>query len=179
MWNIIKTITTLELIWPSCTTTGSVCRILERLDEGAVQYWEPFWSSENEELGIRFASEGDVIEALPGTVVRFEGGHAVSKRKTTAREYDPTTTIGEKKCAVAYVYDIGRLTDLKALSESGHRVVFVDGRVLVGADSTEFAGCWVVEDVATQRLHAEHGATSLEEIAEDYDGELVKGRKEN
>lgn len=77
---------------------------------------------------------------------------------------------------MAYVYDIGRLADLKALSESGHRVVFVDGRVLVGADSTEFAGCWVVEDVATQRLHAEHGATSLEEIAEDYDGELVKGR---
>lgn len=180
MWNIIKTTTTLELIWPSCTTTGSVCRILERLAERAIQYWEPYWDDENEEIGIRFASEEDVIEALPGTVVRFEGGHAVSTRKATAGEYDPTTTIGEKKRAVAYVYDGGSLKDLRALSEGGRSVEVTKGNVKIDGVRFETSEYWLVEvpgDEKTQRFNKY--VNTLVELAQAFDGELIEGRKEN
>lgn len=37
----------------------------------------------------------------------------------------------------------------------------------------DVAGCWIVEDLKTESVRAEHGAVSLEEIARDYGGELV------
>nr|DAD93080.1 MAG TPA: hypothetical protein [Siphoviridae sp. ctHEr2] len=174
MWSIVKNVKTLELVWPSWAAAASIYHVLSRLDEGLVQYWEPYWDDTEDDLGIRFASESeDAIEILPGWVALFENGLAVGKRRTTAREFDPTATIDEYELTLARVYDVGSLADLKTLSENGHRVAFVDGRVLVGDDGIEFAGCWVVENIATQRLHAEHGAVSLEEIARDYGGELL------
>lgn len=173
MWSIVKNVKTLELVWPDWAAAASIYHVLSRLDEGLVRYWEPYWDDAKDDLGIRFASEGeDAVEILSGWVARFENGLAVGKRRTIAREFDPTTTIDEYERTLARVYDVGSLDDLKALSRNGHRVAFVDGRVLVGAESTEYAGCWVVEDIATQRLHAEHGAVGLEEIAKNYGGEL-------
>lgn len=175
MKNIVKTVKTLELIWPSYSLASSMCRILDRLEEDLVPYWELYWDGEREEIGIRFASEEGVIEARPGCVVFVEDGYAVRMRKNLSDENAPTTRINEKKRAVAYIYDPGILKDLWALSESGHWIEIDEGRTVVhdGDDVVEVAGCWIVEDANTRRIRAEHGAVSLEVIAADYEGELA------
>ena len=43
----------------------------------------------------------------------------------------------------------------------------------MGEDMIGVAGAWIVEDLKTESVYAEHGAVSLEEIAKDFDGELV------
>ena len=172
MRSIVKIIKTLELVWPSWMPADAVCRALNMLEDGLVRYWELFWDSENEQIGIRFASRRGGIEVLQGHTVRFTDGYAVGKGEYSTKEYDLTTTIDENESTVARVYDVGNLEDLMALSRNGHCVTFEDGRLLVGAGKTDFAGCWVVEVIATQCLIAESGAVSLEKIARDYGGEL-------
>ena len=174
MKNIIKTIKTLELIWPRWVTAVSVCRVLDRLEEDLVPYWEPYWNSKRDEIGIRFASEEGVIDAFPGCVVTIEDEYATRMRKPTSKEIELTTTIGEKKRAVAYVYDPGILEDLRALSESGHRVELDKAGTFVhdGDDETLVSGGWVIEDADTRRIRVEHGAVSLEDIAEELGGKL-------
>lgn len=175
MKNVIKTIKTLEIIWPSYSTANTMCRILDRLEDDLISYWEPYWDGERDEIGIRFASEEGEIEARPGCVVFIEDGHAVRMRKNLKDEHDPTTRIKEKKRAVAYIYDPGTLKDLRALSEGGHRIEIDEGRMVVHDrdDVVESAGCWIVEDANTRRIRTEHGAVSLEVIAADYEGELA------
>lgn len=175
MKNIVKTVKTLELIWPSYSLASSMCRILDRLEEDLVPYWELYWDGEREEIGIRFASEEGVIEARPGCVVLIEDGYAVRMRKNLSDENDPITRIDERKRTVARIYDPGNLKDLRALSESGHRIEIDEGRTVVhdGVEVDEVAGCWIVEDANTRRIRTEHGAVSLEIIAADYEGELA------
>lgn len=43
----------------------------------------------------------------------------------------------------------------------------------MGEDMVDVAGAWIVEDLKTESVHAEHGAVSLETIAKDYGGELA------
>lgn len=175
MKNIVKTIKTLELIWPIWTPAVIVCGILDRLEEGLVEYWEPYWDSGKEKIGIRFASENGAIEALSGCVVTIEDGHVVRMRKTRKGENSPTTRVDEKKRAVARVYDPGSLKDLRALSEGGHRVVFDEDKILVSNkyDVVDVSGGWVVEDPVTGIVHVEHGAVDLDDIAKELGGELV------
>lgn len=40
MNNVVKTIKTLEIIWPDYSLASSMCRILDRLEEDLVPYWE-------------------------------------------------------------------------------------------------------------------------------------------
>lgn len=176
MKNVVKTIKTLELIWPSYSTANTMCRILDRLEDDLISYWEPYWDGERDEIGIRFASEEGEIEARPGCVVFVEDGYAVRMRKNLKDEHDPTTRIGEKKRTVARIYDPGSLEDLRALSEGGHRVEIDAGRTVVhdGDDVVDTAGCWIVEDADTRRIHTEHGAVGLEVIAADYEGKLAR-----
>lgn len=175
MKSIVKTVKTLELIWPVYSTANTMCRILDRLEEDLVPYWELYWDGEREEIGIRFASEEGVIKARPGCVVLIEDGHAVRMRKNLSDENDPTTRINERKRTVARIYDPGSLKDLRALSEGGHRIEIDEGRTFVhdGDDVVETAGCWIVEDANTRRIRTEHGAVSLEIIAADYERELA------
>lgn len=91
MKTIVKTVKTLELIWPNYSLASSMCRILDRLEEDLVPYWELYWDGEREEIGIRFASEEGVIE----------GGYAVRMRKNLSDENAPTTRIDERKRTVA------------------------------------------------------------------------------
>lgn len=173
MKSIVKTIKTLELIWPGCSTANTMCRILDGLEEGLVPYWEPYWNSKRDEIGIRFASEEGVIEAFPGCVVIIEDGYAVRMRKNLKDENAPTATHGERKKPVARIYDPGILKDLKDLSRNGHHVLIDGGRILVGEDMVDVAGAWIVEDLKTESVYAEHGAVSLETIAKDFGGDLV------
>lgn len=175
MKNIIKTIKTLELVWPIWAPAVSVCRTLDRLEDGLVPYWEPYWDYDKEEIGIRFASEEGVFEGRPGCVVLIEDGYAVRMRKPISKENDLTTRIDEKKRAVAYIYDPGVIKDLRALSESGHRVVFDEDRLLVSNryDMVDVAGGWVIEDPVTGIVRAEHGAVDPDDIAKELGGELV------
>lgn len=99
MKNVVKTIKTLEIIWPGYTTANTMCRILDRLEEDLISYWEPYWDGERDEIGIRFASEEGEIRACPGCVVLIEDGYAVRMRKNLKDENDPTTRINEKKLA--------------------------------------------------------------------------------
>jgi hypothetical protein len=175
MKNVIKTIKTLEIIWPSYSTANTMCKILDRLEDDLISYWEPYWDGERDEIGIRFASEEGEIGACPGCVVLIEDGYAVRMRKNLKDENDPTTRINEKKRAVAYIYDPGILKDLRALSEGGHRIEIDEGRMVVhdGGDMVRVSGVWVIEDANTRRIRTEHGAVSLEVIAADYEGELA------
>lgn len=172
MWNVVNNIKTLELVWPFWMPAAIVCRALDRLEDGLVRYWELFWDSEEEVIGIRFASRRGGMEVLQGHTVRFADGYAVGKRECSTKECDLATTIDEYESTVARIYDVGNPEDLAALSGNGHHVGYEDGRVLVGVGKTDFAGCWVVEVIATQCLIAEAGAVSLERIARDYGGEL-------
>ena len=174
MKNIVKTVKTLEIIWPDYSTANAMCRILDRLEE-IVPYWELYWDGEREEIGIRFASEEGVIEARPGCVVFVEDGYAVRMRKNLSDENAPTTRIGEKKRTVARIYDPGTLKDLRALSGSGHRVELNEAGTFVhnGDDEHLVSGGWVVEDADTRKISVEHGAVSLEDIAEELGGKLV------
>ena len=175
MKNVVKTVKTLELVWPSYSLASSICRILDRLEEDLVPYWELYWDGEREEIGIRFASEEGVIEARPGCVVLIEDGYAVRMRKNLSDENAPTTRIDERKRTVARIYDPGILKDLRALSESGHRVELHEMGAFVhdGGDVVRVSGVWVIEDADTRRIRTEHGAVSLEVIAADYEGELA------
>ena len=172
MWNVVKNVKTLELVWPFGMPADVVCRALDRLEDGLVRYWGLFWDSEEEQIGIRFASQEGEMEVLQGHTVRFADGYAVGKERRSAKEYDLTTTIDGYESTVARIYDVGNPEDLAALSRNGHGVTFEDGRLLVGVGKTDFAGCWVVEVIATQCLIAEAGAVSLEKLARDYGGEL-------
>lgn len=175
MKNVIKTIKTLEIIWPSYSTANTMCRILGRLEEDLISYWEPYWDGERDEIGIRFASEEGEIEARPGCVVFIEDGHAVRMRKNLKDENDPTTRINEKKRAVAHIYDSEDLKDLRALSESGHLIELNEIGTFVhdGDDEILVSGGWVVEDADTRKISVEHGAVSLDVIAEELGGKLV------
>lgn len=175
MKNVIKTIKTLEIIWPNYSTANTMCRILDRLEDDLVSYWEPYWDYDKDEIGIRFASEEGVIEALPGCVVTIENGYAVRMRKNLKDENTPTTRIDEKKRAVAYIYDPGVLKDLRALSKSGHPVelhemgTFVHDR----GDVVRVSGGWVIEDADTRRIRVEHGAVDPDDIAKELGGKLI------
>lgn len=175
MKNVIKTIKTLEIIWPTWTPPELVCKALDRLEEDLIPYWEPYWDYKEEKIGIRFASEDGVIDALPGSVIAVEDEYAVEMRKTDRVEHSLTTNINEKKRAVAYIYDPGNLNDLRALSESGHRVVFDEDRTLVSNkdDMVDVTGGWAVEDAITGIVHAEHGAVALDDIAKELGGKLA------
>lgn len=175
MKNVIKTVKTLEIIWPNYSLADSMCRILDRLEDDLVSYWEPYWDYDKEVIGIRFASKDETIEAVPGCVVTIEDGYAVRMRKAVKGENSPTTRIGERKRTVAYIYDSGVIEDLRALSGSGHRVVFDEDRLLVSNkyDAVDVAGGWVVEDPVTGIVHAEHGAVDPDDIAKELGGELV------
>lgn len=179
MKNIIKTIKTLELIWPSYTTANTMCRILDRLEDDLVSYWEPYWDGERDEVGIRFASEEGEIGACPGCVVFVEGGYAVRMRKNLKDENDPTTRINEKKRAVAYIYDSGDLKDLRALSEAGRRVVLDEDRILVSfRDSMiDVTGSWIAVESGDKNLTwFEKGSNpnvAIEDIARHYQGKLA------
>lgn len=175
MKNIIKTIKTLELIWPIWAPTVTVCRTLDRLEDDLVPYWEPYWNGKRDEIGIRFASEEGVVDAFPGCVVTIEDGYATRMRKPVSNENDLTTTIGEKKRAVAYVYDPASLKDLRALSEGGRRVELNEAGIFVhdGDDEILVSGGWIIEDAGTRKISVEHGAVSLEDIAEELGGKLV------
>lgn len=175
MKNVIKTIKTLEIIWPFYTPAQTVCSTLDRLEDDLVPYWEPYWDGDEEKIGIRFASEDGVIEALPGSVVTIEDEYATKMRETVKGENSLTTRINEKKRAVAYIYDPGILKDLRALSESGHPVELHEMGTFVhdGGNVVRVSGGWVIEDADTRRIRVEHGAVSLEDIAEELGGKLV------
>ena len=175
MKNIIKTVKTLELVWPDYSLASSMCRILDRLEEDLVPYWELYWDGEREEIGIRFASEEGVIEARPGCVVFVENGYAVRMRKNLSDENAPTTRIDERKRTVARIYDPGILKDLRALSESGRCVELHETGTFVhdGGDVVLVSGGWVIEDADTGRVRVEHGAVDPDDIAEELGGELV------
>ena len=97
MKNVIKTIKTLELVWPDYMTAVAVCRALDRLEDDVVRYWEPFWDGENDELGIRFASETDVVEALPGAGA-FDAGELVGGEHAVGQEDDFGGAAGAGGC---------------------------------------------------------------------------------
>lgn len=175
MKNIVKTIKTLELIWPIWASAVAVCRTLDRLEEGLVPYWEPYWNGKRDEIGIRFASEEGVIDAFPGSVITIEDEYATRMRKPISNENDLTTTIGERKRAVAYVYDPANLKDLRALSESGHRVELNETGTFVHDRDDEHlvSGGWIIEDADTRKITVEHGAVSLEDIADCFGNSIV------
>lgn len=175
MKNVIKTIKTLEIIWPNCSLPDSMCRILDRLEDDLVSYWEPYWDYDKEKIGIRFASEDGTIEAVPGCVVLIEDGYAVRIRKNLKDENSPTTRIDEKQQAVAYIYDPGILEDLRALSESGHPVELHEMGTFVhdGSDVVRVSGGWVIEDADTRRIRVEHGAVDPDDIAKELGGKLI------
>lgn len=179
MKNVIKTIKTLEIIWPTWTPPELVCKALDRLEEDLVPYWEPYWDYKEEKIGIRFASEDGVIEALPGSVVDIEDGKAVKMRKTDRVEHSLTTNISEKKRAVAYVYDSGDLKDLRALSEGGRRVTLDEDRILIGYEDTtlDVTDCFVVEEPDKEGLTWFHKSSNpdvvIEDIARHYEAKLV------
>lgn len=154
MKNVVKT---LKIIWPSYSTANTMCRILDRLEDDLISYWEPYWDGERDEIGIRFASEEGEIAACPGCVVLIEDGHAVRMRKNLKDENDPTTRIDERKRTVARIYYPGNLKDLRVLSEGGHRIEIDEGRMVVHDrdDVVETAGCWIVEDANTRRIRVE------------------------
>ena len=175
MKNVIKTVKTLEIIWPNYSLPDSMCRILDRLEDNLVSYWEPYWDYDKEKIGIRFASEEGGIDALPGCVIAIEDGYAVRMRKTVKGEHSPTTRIDEKKRAVAYIYDPGVLKDLRALSESGHTVEIHEMGTFVhdGSDVVRVSGGWVIEDADTRRIRVEHGAVDPDDIAKELGGKLI------
>lgn len=179
MKNIIKTIKTLEIVWPGYAPADTMCRILDRLEDDLVSYWEPYWDYDEEVIGIRFASEDEAIEAVPGCVVLIEDGYAVRMRKAVKGENSPTTRIDEKKRAVAYVYDSEDLEDLRALSEAGRRVELKDGKVRVGFYDVpvDVSNSWVVEEPGKEGLtwfHKDSNEnTTIEDIARHYQAELV------
>ena len=173
MKSIVKTVETLEIVWPSWVSAIPVCRALDRLEEDSILNWYPYWDGKKDEIGIRFTTKDGVIEAMPGTVVVFEDGYAVGERTQEGEEFDLTTTHGKREKTVARIYDPGSVEDLIALSRSGQHVLIDGGRILVGEDMIDVAGAWVIEDLKTESVHTEHGAVSLETIAKDYDGELA------
>lgn len=176
MKNVVKTIKTLEIVWPGYAPADTMCRILDRLEEDLVSYWEPYWDYDKEVIGIRFASEDEAIEARPGCIVTIEDGYAVRMRKNLKGENAPTTRIDEKKRAVAYIYDPGILKDLRALSESGHTVEIHEMGTFVhdGGDVVRVSGGWVIEDADTRRIRVEHGAVDPDDIAKELGGKLHK-----
>lgn len=179
MKNVIKTIKTLEIIWPNYSLPDSMCRILDRLEEDLISYWEPYWDYDKEKIGIRFASEEGTIEVLPGSVVTIENGYAVRMRKTLKDEYTPTTRIDEKKRAMAYIYDSEDLEDLKALSESGRRVALDEDRVLVSYDDAmiDVTGSWIAVESGDENLtwfdKGSNPDVTIEDIARHYKGKLA------
>ena len=175
MKNVVKTIKTLEIVWPNYSLPDSMCRILDRLEEDLISYWEPYWDYDKEKIGVRFASEEGTIEALPGCVVTIENGYAVRMRKNLKDENTPTTRIDEKKRAVAYIYDPGVLKDLRALSESGHPVELHETGTFVHdrGDVVRVSGGWVIEDADTRRIRVEHGAVDPDDIAKELGGKLI------
>lgn len=177
MKNVIKTIKTIKIIWPGYSTANAMCRILDRLEDDLISYWEPYWDGEREEIGIRFASEEGEIGALPGCVVLIEDGHAVRMRKNLKDENDPTTRIDEKKRAVAYIYDSEDLKDLRALSEAGRRVVLDEDRILVSDSMIDVTGSWIaVEDGDENLTWFDKGSNpnvTIEDIARHYRGKLA------
>lgn len=175
MKNVIKTIKTLEIVWPTWTPAESLCSTLDWLDEELVSYWEPYWDHKKDKIGIRFASEEGTIEALPGCVVTIENGYAVRMRKNLKDENALTTRIDEKKRAMAYVYDPGILKDLRALSESGHPVELHETGTFVHdrGDVIRVSGGWVIEDADTRRIRVEHGAVDPDDIAKELGGKLI------
>lgn len=179
MKNVIKTIKTLEIIWPNYSLADSMCRILDRLEEDLVPYWEPYWDGDEEKIGIRFASEEGEIEALPGCVITIADGYAVRMRKVVKGENSPTTRIGEKKRAVAYIYDPGVIKDLRALSESGRRVALDEDRILISYDDAmiDVTDSWIVEEPGKEGLTWFHKSSNpdvvIEDIARHYEAKLV------
>ena len=179
MKNVVKTTKILEIIWPGYSLADTMCRILDRLEDDLVTYWEPYWDYDRDEIGIRFASEEGEIEARPGCVVFIEDGHAVRMRKNLKDEHDPTTRIKEKKRAVAYVYDSDDLKDLRALSEGGRRVVLDEDKVLVSFDDAmiDVSGSWIVEEPGKEGLtwfdKSSNPNVVIEDIARHYEGKLV------
>lgn len=175
MKNIIKTVKTLEIIWPGWTPPELLCKALDRLEDDLVPYWEPYWDGDEEKIGVRFASEEGVIDALPGSVITVENGYAIEAHKSRDDMHSLTTRINEKKRAVAYIYDSGDLKDLRALSESGHQVelhemgTFVHDR----GDVVRVSGGWVIEDADTRRIRVEHGAVDPDDIAKELGGKLI------
>lgn len=179
MKNAIKTVKTLEIIWPTWTPAESLCATLDRLDEELVSYWEPYWDYKEEKIGIRFASEDGVIDALPGSVITIEDEYAVKMRKTESSECSLTTNINEKKRAVAYVYDSADLKDLRALSESGRRVTLDEDRILIGYDDAmiDVTNSWIVEEPGKEGLtwfdKGSNPNVAIEDIARHYEAKLV------
>lgn len=178
MKNVIKTVKTLEIVWPIWAPAVSVCRTLDRL-EGSITYWEPYWNVEKDEIGIRFAAKDRAIEALPGSVITIEDGYAVRMRKPTSKENDLTTRTDEKKRAMAYIYDSGDLKDLRALSETGRRVELKEGKVRVGFCDVpvDVTNSFVVEEPGKEGLtwfHKDSNKnTTIEDIARHYQAKLV------
>lgn len=175
MKNVIKTIKTLEIIWPGWTPPELLCKALDRLEEDLVPYWEPYWDGDEEKIGIRFASEEGVIDALPGSVITVENGYAIEAHKYRDDMHSLTTRIDEKKRAVAYIYDPGVLKDLRALSESGHPVELHETGTFVHdrGDVVRVSGGWVIEDADTRRIRVEHGAVDPDDIAKELGGKLI------
>jgi hypothetical protein len=179
MKNIVKTVKTLELIWPVYSTANTMCRILDRLEEDLISYWEPYWDGERDEIGIRFASEEGEIEARPGCVVLIEDGHAVRMRKNLKDENDPTTRINAKKHAVAHIYDSDDLKDLRALSEAGRRVVLDEDRILVSVSDSmiDVTGSWIAVESGDENLtwfdKGSNPNVTIEDIARHYKGKLA------
>lgn len=179
MKNVIKTTKILEIIWPGYSLADTMCRILDRLEDDLVTYWEPYWDYDRDTIGIRFASKGDEIKALPGCVVFVEGGEAVRMRKVLKGENSPTTNIKEKKRAVAYVYDSDDLKDLRALSEGGRHIKLDEDRILIGYDDAwiDVTDSWIVEEPGKDGLTWFHKGSNpdvaIEDIARHYEGKLV------
>jgi hypothetical protein len=179
MKNAVKTIKTLEIIWPGWTPPELLCKALDRLEEDLVPYWEPYWDGDEEKIGIRFASEEGVIDALPGSVITVENGYAIEAHKSRDDMRSLTTNINEKKRAVAYIYDSGDLEDLKALSETGRRIELKEGRVRVGFCDVpvDVTNSFVVEEPGKEGLtwfHKDSNEnTTVEDIARHYEAKLV------
>lgn len=179
MKNVVKTIKTLEIVWPCWASAVSVCRTIDRLEEDLIRYWEPYWDGEKDEIGVRFTAEDDVIEALPGCVVAIVDGYAISMRKPTSRENDLTTRIDEKKRTVAYIYDSGDLKDLRALSESGRRVTLDEDRILVSVNDSmiDVTGSWIAVESGDENLtwfdKGSNPNVTIKDIARHYEGKLV------
>ena len=179
MKNVVETLKTLESSWRAYSLASSMCRILDRLEEDLVPYWEPYWDGEREEIGIRFASKEGEIEARPGCVVLIEDGHAVGMRKNLKDENDPTTRINEKKRAVAHIYDSDDLKDLRALSEAGRRVVLDEDRILVSISDSmiDVTGSWIAVESGDENLtwfdKGSNPNVTIEDIARHYKGKLA------
>ena len=179
MKNAIKTLKTLEIVWPSYTPAQTVCSTLDRIDEDFVSYWEPYWDYKEDKIGIRFASEEGVIDALPGSVVTIENGYAIEAHKSRDDMHSLTTNINEKKRAVAYVYDSGDLKDLRALSESGRRVALDEDRILISYNDAmiDVTDSWIVEEPGKEGLTWFHKSSNpdvvIEDIARHYEAKLV------